>query len=326
MARWMLRFLLLIVVVFLLVPFIVSLPPVSIEASELADSDGYFLDIDGLSTYVREVGRKDAPPVILLHGWGASTFTWRKNMDALNEAGYRAIAFDRPPYGLSTKTGENIPYTLSGLADFTAKVMDVLQIDKAILVGQSQGGGVVGYFAVKYPERVEKLVLVSAALSPSDNPVGRTTTFDAQSIAAALLSFRPFEWWTLVGIRLFAKPDMATDLLRSAYYNPDLLTPAIADGYNRQLKVVNWDFALLAQLKIGMLRGEPITSEQIAGISAPTMIIWGRDDTWVPLGIGERLHTLLPSARMIVYPEVGHLPQEEASDTFNRDLIEFLQS
>jgi pimeloyl-ACP methyl ester carboxylesterase len=328
MARWILRLVLIAVAGFLLIPFIISLPPIGVNAAELADPGGYFLEIDGMSTYLLEAGDQDAPPVMLLHGWGASTFTWRENMSALAEAGYHVIAFDRPPYGLSTKTGAGIPYTLSALADFTAKVMDSLGIEKAVLVGQSQGGGVVGYFAVKYPERVEKIVLVSAALYPSDDLPADKGGFDVQSLAASLLSFRPIEWWTRLGVRIFAKPDLAANLLRSAYYDPAFLTPEIADGYSRQLKVIGWDSALVDQIKIGALsrNADAITADQIAGISVPVLIMWGRDDTWVPLGIGERLKALLPAAMMVIYPEVGHLPQEEVAQSFNHDLIAFLKS
>lgn len=331
--RWrqIVRMLMVMIAIVVLLPLVVPLPPIGVEAKTLADADGTFIDVDGLSTYVLARGPENGEPIILLHGWGASTFTWRLNMDTLVEAGYRVIAFDRPPYGLSAKTGANIPYSPIELADFTAKVMDVLGISKAVLVGQSQGGGVAGYFAVKYPERVTKLVLVSAALHPSDDPSDEAGTSNRvggtlgiSPFVSSLLSLPPVEWWTRVALRVFVKPDFSTQILKSAYYAPNFMTPEMADGYARQLKVIGWDEALVKQISGGAFRSDSITRGEIASITVPVMIVWGENDTWVPLSVGERLHELLPNATWKIYAKAGHLVQEEAAESFNTDLIAFL--
>jgi pimeloyl-ACP methyl ester carboxylesterase len=331
--RRLVRIVFFLVLIVVLPPFIIPLPPVGVEAKTLADPDGFFIDVDGLSTYVLARGPEDGTPVMLLHGWGASTFTWREQIDVLAETGYRAIAFDRPPYGLSAKTGDNTPYSPSALADFTAKVMDALGVEKAILVGQSQGGGVVGYFAVRYPARVEQIVFVSAALRPTDDPPPANTGGTGGRVGGALglppfvsslLNVYPAQWWARLGIRAFVRPDFASRILQSAYFNPDFMTPEIAAGYSQQLQVVGWDEALIGQLRGAAFQPDPITAEQIASISVPVLIAWGEDDTWVPLSVGERLKALLPEAAFKTYPNVGHLPQEEAADAFNADLLTFL--
>jgi pimeloyl-ACP methyl ester carboxylesterase len=102
------------------------------------------------------------------------------------------------------------------------------------------------------------------------------------------------------------------------------MTPEIAAGYSKQLQVIGWDEALINQLRGAAFQPDPITAEQIASIRVPVLIVWGRDDTWVPLSVGERLKELLPEAEFKVYPNVGHLPQEEAADDFNADLLAFL--
>ncbi len=334
MLRWLVRIVVVLVFIILVVPFLIPLPPVGVEAATLADPDGTFITVDGLSTYVLERGAKTAPPILLLHGWGASTFSWREQITPLVEAGYRVIAFDRPPYGLSAKTGSNIPYSPESLADFTAHVMDALSIPKAILMGQSQGGGVIGYFAVKYPERVEKLVFVSAALRPTDDPIPSSTGGTSSRVAGAvglppfvstLLGFPSFSRWALIGIRSFVSPSFTTDILKTAYHDPKFMTAEIATGYSKQLQVLNWDDALLGQLKGSSFQTEPITAAQISAISVPVMIAWGQDDQWVPISVGERLHELLPQATYVTYPNVGHLPHEEAAAAFNTDLLVFLK-
>ncbi len=333
MLKWLLRILVVLVIVILVGPFLIPLPPLGVEAQTLAGADGFFMDVDGLSTYVLARGPAGGQPVLLLHGWGASTFTWRYQMDALASAEYRVIAFDRPPYGLSAKTGDNIPNSPAKLADFTARVMDKLSIQKAILVGQSQGGGVIGYFAVKYPERVAKLVFVSAALRPTDDPApsgsgtgGRVSgALGLPPFVTTLLNFPSFARWAQIGIRAFVTPDFSTNILKSAYFDPAFMTPEIAEGYSKQLKVLGWDEALLNQLRGTTFQADPITADQIAAIQSPVMIAWGEEDTWVPINVGKRLHELLPEALYVTYPKAGHLPHEEAAESFNHDLLAFLK-
>ena len=333
MRKWLLRLLVIVIFIVFIGPFLIPLAPIGVEASTLADAGGYFIDVDGLSTYVLEKGAKSDPPIVLLHGWGASTFTWREQMTPLADASYHVIAFDRPPYGLSAKTGANIPYSPGALADFTAHVMDKLGIQKAILIGQSQGGGVVGYFAVKYPARVEKLVLVSAALRPTDDPIP-TSNGGGSRVGGALglppfvntlLGFPSFARWAQIGIRRFVTPDFSTQILKSAYHDPNFMTAEIAAGYSKQLRVVGWDEALLNQLRGSSVQAESITAAQISAIPIPVMIAWGQDDTWVPMSVGERLHDLLPKATYVTYPNAGHLVHEEVASTFNTDLLAFLK-
>ncbi len=75
------------------------------DPAALAEPDGFFVQVDGVRIYGRALGPEDGEPVLLVHGFGGSTFSWRHTLKALAEAGYRAIAFDRPPFGLSAKQG-----------------------------------------------------------------------------------------------------------------------------------------------------------------------------------------------------------------------------
>src|SRR5688572_15594953 len=107
------------------------LVPVSAETpQELADPDGQFLDIDGVSIYIQACGDAANPAVILLHGFGGSTFTWRGTLDPLVEAGYYVVAMDLPPFGLSDKSA-GLDYTRTGLANLVVGVMDDLDIETA---------------------------------------------------------------------------------------------------------------------------------------------------------------------------------------------------
>lgn len=328
MKRWLLRILIFLLIVIFVVPLLIPLPPDGVAAETLADPDGRFIEVNGLQTYYIERGPGDGEPVLLLHGWGASTFSWRDNIDALAESGYRVIAFDRPPYGLSAKTGDNLPLTQSQQAVFTAAFMDALQLERAALIGHSMGAGTIAYFAAAFPERVDKLVFVGGAPRIDEATGGSARLNDTIGIPAvvnSLLEFPSFNRWARILARAFVRPETFTDLQRSAYYDPSIVTEEVAAGYQRQLQVVGWDEALIKILSGRGFGDQPLTPEQIQAIEAPALIIWGENDTWVPLEAGERLRELLPNVVWIVYPQVGHLPMEEVPTQFNADVLSFLE-
>lgn len=330
MKRWVKILLVILAVlafVVFVLPMLIPLPPVGVSAETLADPGGYFVDVNGLQTYVLETGPTDGPVVLLLHGFGGSTFSWRDQMQALADAGYRAVAFDRPPYGLSAKTGD-LPLSQQEQADFTAAFMDAVAIDSAVLVGHSMGGGVIGQFAALYPERVDGLAFVDGAPVVADaaaEPRRGGGVLGVPSVVGGLMQFPPFERWGQILLRSFLKPESLSGLQSSAYYDPAFVTPEVAAGYARQLKVEGWDEGFL-QLLSGMNGGfAALTPAELADWTMPVAIFWGENDTWVPIAAGESLRAALPNAQWFVYPETGHLPMEEHPADFNRDLLSFLQ-
>jgi pimeloyl-ACP methyl ester carboxylesterase len=320
-VKWVLVVLFVILFTVFVLPLLIPLPPDGVQADTLADPDGRFIEVAGLSTYVRERGSADEQTVLLLHGWGGSTFSWRDQIDVLDEAGYHVVAFDRPPYGLSAKTG-NLPLNQRQQADFTAALMDALDIETAVLVGHSMGGGVIGQFAAAYPDRVDGLVFVDGAPQIVDNPAAQPSA----SALSTLTQFQPVNRWLRILARIFVQPDTFAGLQRSAYFDPAIVTREVAAGYARQLQVVGWDEAIIDILAGSGMRGAGLTAEQAAAVDMPTLITWGEADTWVPIASGERLFALLPNAQMITYPETGHLPMEEQPQQFNTDLLAFLNS
>ncbi len=158
-------------------PLVVPIPPLEgvVPPQQLAGADSQFIEVDGLQFHVVQAG-EGAPAMILLHGFAASTFSWREVMQPLAELG-TVVAYDRPSSGLTERplpghprmaggagwTGLS-PYSPQAQAGQVVQLMDVLGIDKAILVGNSAGGTVATLAALEYPERVQALVLVDAAI------------------------------------------------------------------------------------------------------------------------------------------------------------------
>ena len=153
---------------------------------------------------------------ILLHGFGASEFSWREVMEPLSRSG-RVIAYDRPAFGLTERpmegnwTGTN-PYSVQGNVELLDGLMDELGVDKAILVGNSAGGEVAAAYALEHPERVQGLVLVDPAVGKGNR---------GHSLNGQFLSWLHRKYGT--SLLCWCVPiagDMGNDTIRMAWHDP----------------------------------------------------------------------------------------------------------
>ena len=150
-------------------PLVIPIPPLPDPPplSALVDEDSRFIEVNGIDVHYKQYGSGE-PVMILLHGFGASTFSWREVMKPLSEYG-TVIAFDRPAFGLTERPmpgeweGES-PYTLNSQINLLIGLMDRLNVEKAVLIGNSAGGTVAAAAALAHPQRVAALVLVDAAV------------------------------------------------------------------------------------------------------------------------------------------------------------------
>lgn len=301
-------------------PYLIPLPAQPDRAPEaIAPPDGRFLTVSGLSVFMQEAGPVDGPPVILVHGFGGSTFNWRYTLPALAEAGYRAVALDLKGFGLSGKSFDE-DYSHAAQADFVAEVMTALDIQSATLVGHSLGGNVIAHLALQYPERVLGLVFAAGAVIAESDARGSVV---GRPVSVGMLAeVPPFRRWGQILLRSVLVPERVTATLKSAYYNPAFATPEVIEGALRPQQVRDWDLALL-----GIMRdsGRNALPEPLSAITAPTLIVWGENDTWVPLERGQQLRAALPQAQWVMIPQAGHLLMEEQAEAFNSALIEFMR-
>ena len=115
----------------------------------------------GIKVRVVERGEPTSPPVLLVHGWGCSAFVFRRNMSALADAGFRAIAVDLKGHGLSDKPAASHEYTIESLVEHLLEILDAIGLERPALAGHSLGGTLIYHFATKYPHRARCLGLVS---------------------------------------------------------------------------------------------------------------------------------------------------------------------
>lgn len=318
----LLRILLVIVAVLivaaLVIPFLIPVMPLesTLPPAELAESDSLFVEVDGLQVHYKEAGAGE-PALLLLHGFAASTFSWREVMDPLAGDGRRVVAFDRPAFGLTERPlpgawqGDN-PYSPEAQADLTVGLMDATGIERAVLVGNSAGGTTAVLTALRHPERVEKLVLVDAAIYGGGSPLPRWLSPLLQTPQMRRLGplfVRSIQSW-------------GQEFGRSAWHDPSKFTPEVWEGYTRPLRAEHWDRALweltAASHALGLER-------RLGEIDVPVLVISGDDDRIVPPEQSVRLAGELPDAELVVIPDCGHVPQEECPAAFLEAVRAFLQ-
>lgn len=293
--------------------------------AELADEDGQFVEVNGAQVYYIERGPVDGSAVLLLHGFLGSTIDWRPTIDVLAEAGYRTVAFDRPPFGLSDKSTA-LDYSLAAQADLTIGLMDALEIETAALVGHSAGGPVAANAALRYPDRVTKLALVAGAigLSAEDGLANETESSAASGAFEMLAELDPDSTFAQGLIRNFFTSDFADELLTTSYFDPSKIAPDRIELSARGTKIEGWEGGLLAYAQALSGDMDAADLEALTAIDVPILLLWGEEDQIVPISVGERLREIFPNNTWITYEQVGHMPMDEATETFNSDLLTFL--
>jgi pimeloyl-ACP methyl ester carboxylesterase len=290
---------------------------------DFARPDSKFFNVDGVEVYVEQRGPQVGDAVLMLHGFGGSSFQWRQTLDVLAGAGYRAVAYDRPGAGLSDKPAE-FDYSSVGQAEFLVELMDTLRIERAALIGHSQGGRVLAEFAIRYPERISQLVVVAGAITTTESE----QVLEIPELATDALRLPLFAEPVIDVLGQVLQGFATEDQLREAFavnvYDVDALSDEVLDGYLQSFRVEGWQDGLLYNTRD--IEFDSISRERLAQITAPTLLIWGKEDTVVPIESGLPLREILPNSVWIAYDDVGHLPMEENPATFNQDVLDFLRT
>ena len=268
-----------------------------------------FLVVEGVRVHYQEAGPHDGPPVILIHGFTASTLVWSEVLLPIAEEGFRVIAPDLMGFGFSEKPRRG-EYTIEGHARMIVGLMDELGIERATLVGSSYGGAIAATCALDYAERVERLVLVGA-VSNDDIKRRPLLRIAASPLVGELIS--PL----LLDLRWMVKRHLKKNSVSNAGWFDDKRIAA----YHVPLRAADTQRAALSMLR--RWSAERIRREAHL-ITQPVLLIWGEHDAEVPLRDGERLHDSIPDARLIVFRRCGHLPQEEYPREFAALVSDFV--
>ena len=266
-------------------------PRAALEA-KYARPPSTFLTVAGIRLHLRDTGPRAAPAVVMLHGFGSSLDTWNAWADPLS-VDHRVIRLDLPGFGLTgaDPTGD---YTDARTIAVLLALLDRLGVQRATLIGNSMGGRFAWEFAAAHPDRVSKLVLVS--------PDG----FRSPGIEYGKKQDVPL----MMRVLPYAMPMfMLRPSLQAAYADPSKMTEATLMRTYDMLLAPGVRRAVIARMEQVVLQDpRPL----LAGITAPTLLLWGDKDAMIPIGNAQDYLAAIPDARLVTLPGIGHTPQEEA--------------
>jgi pimeloyl-ACP methyl ester carboxylesterase len=269
--------------------------PVSELAARWAQPPSTFIDVAGMRVHVRDEGLRDDPvPIILLHGTSASLHTWDGWVREL-EQDRRVIRVDMPGFGLTGPTPDG-DYTIAAYVRFATAVLDHFGIEHCVLAGNSFGGWVAWETALAQPGRVNALILVDSA----------GYAIRSQSVPIA---FRIAQIPVLNRLMEVTLPrSMIESSVRNVYGHPDKVTPELVDRYY-EITLRQGNRKSLVQRFVQAPLG--IDEERIKELKVPTLILWGGRDRLIPLEYAGLFNRDIAGSELVVFDDLGHVPQEE---------------
>jgi pimeloyl-ACP methyl ester carboxylesterase len=260
--------------------------------AKYANPSTRYLDIGGTELRIRDTGPKDAPALILLHGFGSSLETWEPWAKPLS-VNYRVVRFDLPGCGLSEpdRTGD---YSDARSVELVKELMDRLGLESAALIGNSMGGRIAWRFAAAFPTRTRKLVLISPdGFASPGFPYGKPPRVPV--LLRLMKYFLP---------RPLLKMNLA-----AAYADPARLTEPVIDRYYDLMLAPGDRGAMLDRMRQSVLE-DPVPV--LLHIRTPTLLLWGKQDRLIPFENAADYLASLPDASLVSFADLGHVPQEEA--------------
>lgn len=276
-----------------------------------AQAPSQFIAVNGLQVHLRDEGPQDDPtPIVLLHGTAASLHTWDGWVADL-KGQRRVIRFDLPAFGLTGPDLQN-DYSLEAYVRLVEGVVNALGVQHFVVAGNSLGGQIAWATAAALPQRVRQLVLVDAsgyAMAPQSIPIG-------------------FRIARIPGVRRLAEVVLPRGViqasLRNVYGDLSKVTPELVDRYyeltlregNRQALAYRFDQMQKADVAKGMAA--------IRALKVPTLILWGGKDRLIPVENGSRFAADIAGSQLVVFDDLGHVPQEEDPQRTVQALRKFL--
>jgi pimeloyl-ACP methyl ester carboxylesterase len=274
-----------------------------LEARYLGPSTA-IMDVAGTPLRVRDTGPRGATVLVLMHGFGSSLETWEPWARLLGDR-YRVVRFDFPGSGLSV-SDRTADYSDTRSISLVKALLQQMGIRKCVLVGNSMGGRIAWRFAAAYPTLVSKLVLISP-----DGFASPGFEYGRPPKVPVLLHL----------MKYFLPRQLVRTNLAAAYADPARLSDDRLDRYYELMLAPGNRSAILARMNQTLLL-EP--GPLLRRITAPTLLLWGQADHMIPCSNASDYLHALPDARLVMFPDLGHVPQEESPDESVRPLQQFL--
>jgi pimeloyl-ACP methyl ester carboxylesterase len=267
------------------------------------------LEVDGVPVNYVDIGSGDRPPVVFVHGLGGQWQNWLENIPRAAQE-RRVIALDLPGFGLTPMPEREI--SIPGYGRTVNALCDRLGLGVVELVGNSMGGFISAEVAIQFPQRVDRLILVSAAGITSAD-LDRRPIQTVARIATALT-----HWSAPLDRKIASRPKARHLALAFVARHPSLLKADFAyEGFFKGTGKPGFDDALLACLDYDF-------RERLPEIRVPTLIVWGEQDSIIPVKDAHEFDRLIPDSRLVVMAQTGHISMAERPVAFNDLMMDFL--
>lgn len=289
-------------------------------ADTLAPSDGMIIETSLGKMHASTWGDRKGTPVVMTHGMAAWGGLWEETARHLANHGYWVIAIDQPPFGFSERSDDN--FSRSRQAGRLNALTEAMQLKRFVLVGHSYGGGIAAEAALRYPANVRALVLICPVIGlakPGETPASLPIPLPLRMTALAE---------TLVAATI-TNPLMTGFLTRLFMHKKDALTGRHIEILQRPMKLQGNTANMVAWLEQFLATDPTALSRdrvQLAKLSVPLSFIWGEKDTVTPIEQGNELSTILNPLSFTRLPNIGHMPQLEDPELFNRHILQTLEA
>jgi pimeloyl-ACP methyl ester carboxylesterase len=264
------------------------------------------VQVDGLNIHYKDTGPKDAPVVLLLHGFGSSLQTWDVWAAQL-ETQYRVIRLDLPGFGL---TGPSPLHDYSEAGDLATLThfVDKLGVASFSIIGHSMGGKMAWGLAAADPDRVKALVLMAPDGFPEVKDIGS----------------KPYAMPSIMGVIKFSLPKfLVRKSIEPAFFDANALSDSLVDRYYDMLRAPGVRAAILERAN-QTIYTDPVP--RLKKITAPTLLVWGEQDQMIPSSNAQSYANVLSTSKTVLLPNLGHLAQEEQPQIALAHVVEFLNS
>ena len=274
-----------------------------------------WIEVGKLRIHCLMAGQTDAP-VLLLHGGGydSASLSYKLSIGAISQD-HGVFAPDWPGYGDSDKP--RIAYSTEYYVDFLRQLMDALGLEKAALVGISMGGAISLGFSLQSPQRVDKLVLVDS------HGLGKEVPGRVMSYVMVRLPLLNKLVWAILG----RSRRMIRWSLRTVFHDPPVVTKSLVDEVFRLAKKPGvgraWRSWQKNEIKWSSLHTNFV--DTLHALAAPTLILHGEQDRYVPVSWARRAHGLIRGSELRIFPQCGHWLSREKPMEFSRAVVEFLE-
>ena len=268
------------------------------------DSHRKKVDVGGYCLNVVDKG--EGEPVVMIHGFADSAYSFHKNIQTVLDLGFRVILPEQPGLGKSEAPLEPYIYSVENQAEAILILLDNLGIDRFFVVGHSMGGGIALYLAAHHPKRIKKAMIIDGACYEP----------------------KRYRLLTMPGIAWIGKAIAGKWIVRLALYDvfQDNLkvTESMVSEYAQPLKKPEYIPVLAKLLEQYFSKEHDVMSRTYAHLSVPLNVVWGQQDTWIPPEFGRKLAAEVPNASFHLLKDAGHSPHQEQSEKFNSLLYMFL--